>query len=267
VRAIREIWGADSGTNVTKTETFYRDGIAYRYRVRVHPIPPDGLYTSWDYNAGVATRYYNTLKPEGVAIDGINDDQGNIDGAGGQPFYFDAPDPTFNLLNAERNWEQVSGAGNAGSLVYIIEMTGATSATNPAVVPYYRDDKCLDDGTGDNPVPRPWPGERSTDQRVRDGYAARAGKPYDQLTCDEKQGAWGSHGVHFFVTHDTDNAFVGETTDEIDATQWQFAAPTAQPTNVGEPYGNIVRARIQAAAVEQANTPGGQGKAKGRSNR
>jgi hypothetical protein len=25
VRAIREIWGADSGTNVTKTETFYRD--------------------------------------------------------------------------------------------------------------------------------------------------------------------------------------------------------------------------------------------------
>ncbi|HYO60500.1 MAG TPA: hypothetical protein VEU29_01215, partial [Actinomycetota bacterium] len=27
VRAIREVWGADSGTNVTKTETFYRDAI------------------------------------------------------------------------------------------------------------------------------------------------------------------------------------------------------------------------------------------------
>ena len=48
------MWGADSGTNVTKTETFYRDAIAYRYHVRVHPIPPDGLYTSWDYNRGVA---------------------------------------------------------------------------------------------------------------------------------------------------------------------------------------------------------------------
>src|SRR5207253_9671059 len=50
VRAIRETWGADSGTNVTKTETCYRDAIAYRYHLRVHPIPPDGLYTSWDYN-------------------------------------------------------------------------------------------------------------------------------------------------------------------------------------------------------------------------
>jgi hypothetical protein len=270
VRAIRETWGADSGTNVTKTETFYRDGIAYRYRVRVHPIPPDGLYTSWDYNAGVAARYYNTLKPEGVAIDGINDDQGNIDGAGGQPFFFDAPDPTFNLLSAVENWEQVSGAGNAGSLVYIIELTGPTSAVNPAVVPYYRDDKCLDDGTGDDPVPRPWPGEASTDQRVKDGYAAQAGKPYDQVTCDEKQGAWGSHGVHFFVTGDTDNAFVGETTTEIDATQWQFAAPTAQPTNVGDSYGNVVRARLFAAPVEQPNTPGhgpGKGKGKGKANR
>ena len=47
VRTIRETWGADSGTNVTKTETFYRDAVTYRYRLRVHPIPPDGIYTSW----------------------------------------------------------------------------------------------------------------------------------------------------------------------------------------------------------------------------
>src|SRR4030095_15676279 len=33
VRAIREVWGADSGTNVTKTEAFYRDVITYRYHV------------------------------------------------------------------------------------------------------------------------------------------------------------------------------------------------------------------------------------------
>ncbi len=79
VRAIREVWGADSGTNVTKTETYYRDAITYRYRVRVHPIPPDGLYTSWDYNRGVAGRHYNMAKPEGVGIDGANDDVRNVD--------------------------------------------------------------------------------------------------------------------------------------------------------------------------------------------
>src|SRR5262249_22437542 len=52
VRAIREIWGADSGTNVTKTEYYYRDADVYSYHVRVHPIPPDGLYTDWDYRPG-----------------------------------------------------------------------------------------------------------------------------------------------------------------------------------------------------------------------
>jgi hypothetical protein len=255
VRAIREIWGADSGTNVTKTETFYRDAITYRYHVRVHPIPPDGLYTDWDYNAGVAVRYFNAIKPEGVAIDGINDDVGNVDDVGGFPAFFDAPDPTFSPPSAMYQWEQVSGAGDAGSLVYTIEPTGPTSFANPAVVPYYRDDKCLDDGTGDAPVARPWPGEATTDQRVRDGYAAEAGKPYEELTCDEKQGAWGQHGVHYFVTHDTDNAFVGETTTEIDARQWQFTVPTEAPANIGEPYGNVVRTPLRAAATEQPSTP------------
>ena len=256
VRAIRETWGADSGTNVTKTETFYRDAVTYRYRVRVHPIPPDGLYTSWDYNAGVATKYFNVLNPEGADIDGINDDQGNVDEVGGFPAFFDAPDPTFSPPTAIYQWEQVSGAGDTGSLVYTIEPTGPTTFANPAVVPYYRDDKCLDDGTGDDPVARPWPGEASTDQRVQDGYAAMAGTPYSEVTCDEKQGAWGSHGVHFFVTHDTDNAFTGENTTEIDARQWQFAVPTQAPAAVGEPYGNVVRTPLQAVAAPLDNPEG-----------
>jgi hypothetical protein len=245
VRAIREVWGADSGTNVTKTETFYRDAITYRYHVRVHPIPPDGLYTSWDYNAGVATTYYNVLKPDGVAIDGVNDDTGNVDGVFGTPAYFDAPDPTFNVPSAILNWEQISGAGDAGSLVYIVEMKGATTALNPAVVPYYRDDACLDDGTGDDPVARPWPGEASTDQRVRDGYsAANGGTPYEQLACAQKQGAWGAHGIHYFFSGDTDNAASPEVLTEIDAQQWQFVVPAAQPANVGQTYGNVVIAPL-----------------------
>ena len=259
VRAIREVWGADSGTNVTKTETYYRDAITYRYRVRVHPIPPDGLYTSWDYNRDVVGTYYNMLKPEGVAIDGVNDDVGNVDSIPvvDQPAFFDAPDPTFNVPSAFGTWEQVSGKGNAGSLVYTFELKGATTASNAAVVPYYRDDACLDDGTGDDPVARPWPGEASTDSRVKDGYAALAGKPYDQVTCAQKQGAYGSHGVHFFATHDSDNAFVGapEPTTEIDGQQWQFPVPTAEPTNVGQAYANIVHVPLRTVAVQQANPP------------
>jgi hypothetical protein len=257
VRAIRETWGADSGTNVTKTEAFYRDAITYRYHVRVHPIPPDGLYTSWDYNAGVVAKYYNILKPDGVDIDGINDDTGNIDSLGNFPAFFDIPDPTFNLPSAILNWEQISGAGDNGSLVYIVELKGATTLLNPAVVPYYRDDKCLDDGTGDDPVPRPWPGEASTDTRVHDGYSGAAGgTPYDQLTCDQRQGAWASHGIHYLVTHDTDNAATPGTLTEIDAQQWQFMVPTAAPVNVADPYANVVRVPLQTLALALGGLPG-----------
>jgi hypothetical protein len=86
---------------------------------------------------------------------------------------------------------------------------------------------------------------------VRDGYAAQAGKPYGEVACAEKQGAWGSHGIHFFVTGDTDNAFGPKTTTEIDAQQWQFAVPTAEPAPVGERYAQSVRAKLVAVAVEQ----------------
>ena len=260
VRAIRETWGADSGTNVTKTETFYRDAVTYRYRVRVHPIPPDGLYTSWDYNRGVTARYFNAYNPDGVAIDGVNDEeiaQTQVDElpVTGQPAYFDAPDPSHSGVTAIENWEQIAGAGDNGSLVYIWELSGPTSLANAVAVPYYRDDACFDDGTGDNPVPRPFPGEASTDQRVKDGYAAAAGKPYEELACTDKQGAFASHGLHSFVTHDSDNAFLPKPTDEIDIRQWQFAVPTAAPVNVGAPYGNTVTVPLVTAAVPLPNTP------------
>lgn len=85
VRAIRETWGADSGTNVIRRETFYRDEIRQKNYLRVHVIPPlDGIYAQWDYNAGRMTRFYNSAmtqsNPQGVAIDGHNDEVfGNLD--------------------------------------------------------------------------------------------------------------------------------------------------------------------------------------------
>jgi len=250
VRAIREVWGADSGTNVTKTETYYRDADVFRYRLRVHPIPPDGLYTSWDYNKGVATTYYNLLHPEGVPIDGRNDDTGNVDSLPGiGPAFFDAPDPTFDAPLAVDRPEQVAGRGRAGGLVYTFEFLGATSATNATAVPYYRDDACLDDGTGDDPVARPWPGEPHTDSRVRQGYSAvNGGTPYDTLVEDcasgqstPFQGAFGSHGIHFFATHDSDNLTAGTPTTELDGQQWRYSVPMTAPTNVLDRYApNVV---------------------------
>lgn len=288
VRCIRETWGADSGTNVTKTETFYRDAVSYQYRVRVHPIPADGLYTSWDYNRSAMVpgdsdpegtepgRYFTMLRPQGVPIDGINDDLGNVDGyapvlagqcmgsdgpttAAGNgrcPAFFDTADPTFNLPLAFNNWEQVSGKGDSGSLVYSFELVGLTSLANPLVVPYYRDDACLDDGTGDDPVSRFWPGE-SYDWgggRVRQSYDAAAGRPLDYsgtvfADCLQRQGAHGSHGVHYFVTHDSDNAFTPTTSTEIDARQWQYMVPSSTPRNVGEPYANNIRVPLRVSVL------------------
>ena len=252
VRAIREVWGADSGTNVTKTETYYRDADTYRYRVRVHPIPPDGLYTSWDYNKGAMGTYYNLEKPDGVPIDGQNDDVGQVsDLPNGDPAYFDFPDPTFDVPSAVDRPEEVAGRGSNGGLVYVFEFKGATSLTNAAVVPYYRDDACLDDGTGDDPVQRPWPGEASTDKRVQAGYAAVNKAPFASLVCDPAhgktpfQGAYGSHGLHFLVTHDSDNATLGVPVDELDGQQWRYSVPMDRPTNVINSYAPNVLVPLQ----------------------
>ena len=299
VRCMREVWGADSGTNVTKTETFYRDAVAYRYRVRVHPIPPDGLYTSWDYNRSAMVpaagekvpggRYFTALRPQGVPIDGINDDLGQVDGHmpiagmclgsdgpvpasnGLCPMFFDAADPTFNLPLAFNNWEQVSAKGNNGSLVYIFALKGATTLANPLVIPYYRDDACLDDGTGDDPVARPYPGENYLWRNglVPKSYDFLAGRALDHsgntfADCLARQGAHGAHGIHFLVTHDTDNAFTPFTTTEIDGEQWQFMVPTEAPKNVGDRYANIIRAPLISVAtplsppsLTPANPPSG----------
>jgi hypothetical protein len=254
VRAIREIWGADSGTNVTKTETYYRNADTYRYRVRVHPIPPDGLYTSWDYNKDVAATYYNTVKTAGVPIDGRNDDTGSIDEVpvSGQPAFIDTPDPTFDLVSAVNRPEEVAGKNDNGALVYVFEFKGGTSLENADAVPYYRDDACLDDGTGDDPIARPWPGEAMDDSRVSKAYldlAKSKGAPLtltmDQLKAECQkyetaapwarapfQGAYASHGIHFFVTHDSDNAQQPVTVNEIDGQQWRYAVSLSAPANV-----------------------------------
>ncbi len=278
VRAIREIWGADSGTNVTKTEFYYRDADAYSYHVRVHPIPPDGLYTAWDYNLGAASTYYNLKTPGGVPIDGINDTVGYVDQipGTGTPAYFNACDPTKQICSAVDNPEEVAGAGNNGSLVYMFQFTSPTSLLNPAAVPYYRDDACFDDGTGDNPVPRPHPGNASTDQVVQDGYRdywrAKTGNPtlqYSDLVCNPNadvskdgtptttpfQGAIAEHGIHFFITGDTDNGTQDIAVTELDGIQWRFSVPTSGPANILQPYAADLLTPLQAVVTQYGLAP------------
>jgi hypothetical protein len=147
VRAIRATWGADSGTNVVRMETFYADQVRQKTWLRVHVIPPlDGIYAQWDFRAGRMTRYYNPNVPGGVPVDGRNDTVfGNLDdpcnhnydgqneGAGihgtdpnqtyrklyqgtgictsGWPYHqsINVADPTFEALNASLQWNEIAG--------------------------------------------------------------------------------------------------------------------------------------------------------------
>jgi hypothetical protein len=131
--------------------------------------------------------------------------------------------------------------------VYINEVKGPTSVLHPTAVPYYRDDACFDDGTGDDPVARPWPGQGQSDPRL---------EAYSTLPCEQKQGAYGSNGVHFLFTGDSDNAFQSKPTTELDAQQWQFVVPTSSPRNVGDAYANNVRFPLVVSALTQPSIAG-----------
>jgi hypothetical protein len=188
VRAIRDTWGADSGTNVVREETFYRDEVRQRSWLRVHPIPPlDGIYAQWDFNAGIVNRFYNDKHPAGVAVDGSNDElYGNFDDPcnpnydandtsqidqGYRSLYrqiqlcrapdhlsIDPSDQTFSDANSSLGWSEI--AGPSGTIVdrYQIsrptDVTPGGAAQSVLAVPYYRDDSCFDDGTGTDPGPK-----------------------------------------------------------------------------------------------------------------
>ncbi|MGZ4190594.1 MAG: hypothetical protein ACXVQ5_12240 [Actinomycetota bacterium] len=187
VRVIRAAWGADSSTNNIKTEVFYRDTIRFQDNLRVHVIPPfDGIYQQWDYNAGKVSTYYNPINPNGVPIDGRDDEAlGNSylhlaqdrievqDGthhvvvplAGGDPNScsfagqdgicndVDFPDPSFSGPLASLNWEEVAGPNGSVVTRWTVRQHTAGDAYSLLAMPYYRDDSCFDDGTGSDPGP------------------------------------------------------------------------------------------------------------------
>jgi hypothetical protein len=215
VRAIRETWGADSGTNVVRRETFYRGEVRQKTWLRVHVIPPlDGIYAQWDFNAGRVSRYYNDRLPNGVPIDGRNDEAvGNLDDPCNPkydaannpnntsptdqqirsaykalqlcnlPYHqsVDVTDPTFGDLNAALGWNETTGPN--GTIVdryqvdEVTDLTPGGAAQSLFAVPYYRDDSCFDDGTGSDPGPRLDPGEANETATAVDGSQRKCWNP------------------------------------------------------------------------------------------
>jgi hypothetical protein len=120
VRAIRETWGADSGTNVIRRETFYRDQMQQKSYLRVHVIPPlDGIYAQWDFNAARMIRYYSSrlmaTNPDGVAVDGQNDEAlGNLDDACNQRY--DQNDTSATDQGVRQAYRSVPGLCSANQL-------------------------------------------------------------------------------------------------------------------------------------------------------
>ena len=275
VRCIRETWGADSGTNVVRRETFYRDEMRQRTFLRVHVIPPmDGIYAQWDYNAGLVDTFSNSQHPEGVKIDGRNDEAiGNLDDpcnhrydandtsstdqtyrsiyqqtplCSVSPYHqsMDPGDPTFAEANAALGWTEVSGDNGTVVSRYQVDPTAVTpggAAQTVDAVPYYRDDSCFDDGTGSDPGPKLH--LRSGDEPLlaSDGTPRRCWKPSDGIPVpgDDHffQGSIGTNGVHLLFLAESDNARQTVPIDEIVFGQRMVYLPGRQQPMIGEKYG------------------------------
>ena len=268
VRVIRATWGADSGTNVVRQEVFYRDLVDYNVWLRVHPIPPlDGIYTQWDYNAGRVDTYYNPANPEGVAVDGADDELvGNLDdpcnpryatpygeayrripgACSGYHLSADLVDPTFSNPNATLQWEQLSGRwGTIVTRWKLKDLSVGGDVQGLVAAAYYRDNSCFDDGTGTNPGPKinlrsgdepstfTYPNGRAVQRTCWD---PSQGIPAGDSDGRFYQGSIGVHGIHLLFVVDSDNAFVTKPVTEITAVQRQVIL-SGRRGNVGERYG------------------------------
>jgi hypothetical protein len=284
VRAIRETWGADSGTNVVRRETFYREEMRQKTWLRVHPIPPlDGIYAQWDFNGGRMTRFYNPKVPQGVDVDGVNDEvYGNLDdpcnpnydaNSTGEidqtyrslyrqlqacrlPYHqsVDIADLTFSDANAGMGWAVT--AGPHGSIVDRITVTPDTTpggaAQSLVAVPYYRDDSCFDDGTGTNPGPKKKLRSGDEPRETSDGTPRRCWTPDDGPVDDDErffQGSIGTHGVHLLFVGESDNARLTKPVNEI-VNEWQMVMlPGQRDATDGERYGRAFEKPLVATVL------------------
>ena len=322
VRVIRAAWGSDSSTNNIKTETFYPDTITFGDNLRVHVIPPfDGIYVMWDYRAGKVATYYNPWQPSGATIDGKNDEVfgnqrwtvqpggaevqdsdpipvvgpqdvkvGNPDPNGdchiaGQKSVcndIDMFDPTFDGPVGALNWEEIAGPNGGVVTRWSIKQHTGGDAYTLLATPYYRDDSCFDDGTGNDPGPHlhsrevdsgadatyfdpsdPTGGPNHDGWKPRVCWQPSDGDPHDTTIGDGRpRKFWNAdiatHGLHLNLIADSDNAYQTEPIDEVDSVQRMVVLPpdVVDPSrsmtgtvNVGEQFGRSVEYPLQTVAT------------------
>jgi hypothetical protein len=297
VRVIRAAWGSDSSTNNIKTEVFYPETITFADNLRVHVIPPfDGIYVMWDYRAGKVATYYNPWQPSGVALDGKNDEvfgnqkwtvtqggasvqepdpipvagpqdvtvgnpnQGDCHIAGQKSICndIDVSDPTFDGPVGSLNWEEIAGPNGGVVDRWSIKQHTGGDAYSLIATPYYRDDACFDDGTGNDPGVHlksrsvdvgtssdgAFPGDASqyfdpsdpTGGTNHDGWKPRVcwrpsdGDPQNTALNDGRpRKFWnadiGTHGLHINLIADSDNAYQTVPIDEVDSVQRMVVLP------------------------------------------
>ena len=225
-----------------------------RTDLRVHPIPPgDGIYAQWDFNAARITRYYNPHVPDGVDVDGRDDEAfGNLYVDAGEEFHndVDVVDPTFSGVSPSFSWEQLSGPGGTFVSSWTIRTVNLGAAHAVLTTPYYRDDSCFDDGTGTDPgvhlmVRAPDPPDP----------ARRCWTPADGVptpgTTEFWQGSIGTSGIHILAVAESDNLFTTLPVTEIGAEQRIVLLP---PTldNVGDRYGRAFSQPLVVVATPLA---------------
>jgi hypothetical protein len=194
----------------------------------------------------------------------------------------DFVDPTYDGPVGALNWEEVAGPNGGVVTRWSVKQHTAGDAYTLIATPYYRDDSCFDDGTGNDPGIHLRP--RSVDSGVdatyfdpsdptggpnHDGWKPRVcwqpsdGDPHDTTINDGRprkfwNGDIATHGLHLNLIADSDNAYQTEPIDEVDSVQRMVVLPpdvvdpsrsTSGTVNVGEQYGRSVEYPLQTAVT------------------
>ena len=197
----------------------------------------------------------------------------------------DLVDPTFDGPVGSLNWEEVAGPNGGVVTRWSIKKHTGGDAYSLIATPYYRDDSCFDDGTGNDPGPHlksrsvdqgflasyggdasqyfdpsdPTGGAKGDGWKPRVCWTPKDGDPQDASVGDGRpfkfvNGDVATHGLHINLIADSDNAYQTEPLDEVDSVQRMVVLPPsvvdptgdgAQTKNVGEQFGRSVEYGLQ----------------------
>ena len=190
-------------------------------------------------------------------------------------------DPSFDGPVGALNWEEIAGPNGGVVTRWGIKRHTGGDAYTLIATPYYRDDSCFDDGTGNDPGPH------LNSRHVDDGQSAMYLDPRDNtwkprvcwhLSDGDPQDAsigdgrprkfWNAdiatHGLHINLIADSDNAYTTMPVDEVDSEQRMVVLPPSivDPSrtmngtvNVGEQYGRSIEYALQAVVTPFRVTP------------